>query len=80
MSEPKKKVIPFWKDCCMQIGAGGSAGFLEICIMHPLDVVKTRFQFQKGLSQYTSIADCFRKTIKNEGLDSTYSYLKFQLI
>lgn len=67
MSEPKMKVIPFWKDCCMQIGAGGTAGFFEICIMHPLDVVKTRFQFQKGQSHYTSITDCFRKTIQNEG-------------
>ena len=35
--------------------------------MYPLDVVKTRFQVQKGASQYTSIADCFGKTIKNEG-------------
>lgn len=69
MSQPPKKVIPFWKDCCMQIAAGGTAGFVEICIMHPLDVVKTRFQFQKGFgtANYTSISDCFRKTIKNEG-------------
>lgn len=70
-SSGKKAPIPFWKDCCMQIASGGTAGFFEICIMHPLDVVKTRFQFQKGFAQsnYTSIADCFRKTIQNEGLE-----------
>lgn len=40
--------------------------------MHPLDVVKTRFQVQKGNSSYTSIADCFRKMIRNEGFMAIY--------
>jgi len=65
----EKKIIPNWKNALFQITSGGSAGFVEICLMHPLDVVKTRFQFQnvkKGVS-YTSIADCFRKTIASEG-------------
>ena len=35
--------------------------------MHPLDLVKTRFQVQTGNSQFTSITDCFRKTIQTEG-------------
>jgi solute carrier family 25 2-oxodicarboxylate transporter 21 len=71
---PAKKQIPFWEDCLMQIAAGGSAGFVEICITHPLDVVKTRFQFQTATSaiKYTSIADCFGKTIKNEGFFAIY--------
>lgn len=64
--------IPVWKDCIFQISAGGIAGFLEICAMYPLDVVKTRFQVQKGKSQYTSIADCFGKTIRNEGFFAIY--------
>lgn len=33
----------------MQIAAGGSAGFVEVCIMHPLDLVKTRLQLQTKL-------------------------------
>lgn len=70
----EKRVLPFWKDALMQIAAGGTAGFVEICIMHPLDVVKTRFQFQRGFTQsnYTSISDCFKKTIKNEGFLAIY--------
>ena len=37
--------------------------------MYPLDVVKTRFQLQvKGTGeQYSSMLDCVRKIIKNEG-------------
>lgn len=34
------------KEAIIQIGAGGSAGFVEVCIMHPMDLVKTRFQLQ----------------------------------
>lgn len=36
----------FLKEAVIQIGAGGSAGFVEVCIMHPMDLVKTRFQLQ----------------------------------
>lgn len=34
------------KQAAIQIGAGGSAGFVEVCVMHPMDLVKTRFQLQ----------------------------------
>lgn len=34
------------KEAAIQIGAGGSAGFIEVCIMQPMDLVKTRFQLQ----------------------------------
>lgn len=36
----------FLRQAAMQVGAGGSAGFVEVCIMHPLDLVKTRLQLQ----------------------------------
>lgn len=52
--------------------AGAIAGVSEILTMYPLDVVKTRFQIQVGNSEYSSIADCFRKMIKNEGFGSLY--------
>lgn len=65
------KEIPHLKSAVLQVVAGGSAGFLEVCIMQPLDVVKTRMQLQntKTLSkeQYKGVFDCFGKMYKNEG-------------
>lgn len=45
--------------------------------MHPLDVVKTRFQIQTAGSAgdpnyYTSVYDCIRKMARNEGILSLY--------
>ena len=63
----KDQPLPFY----MQFIAGGTAGVTEICFMYPLDVIKTRFQLQVGTGSgpdnYTSIYDCFKKIIKNEG-------------
>ncbi|XP_013089163.1 mitochondrial 2-oxodicarboxylate carrier-like [Biomphalaria glabrata] len=59
----------------MQFVAGGCAGFIEVSIMHPLDLVKTRFQIQRGPddpNRYTSIVDCFRKMYRQEGPLSFY--------
>ncbi|KAJ9596392.1 hypothetical protein L9F63_012555 [Diploptera punctata] len=61
------------KQAAMQIGAGGSAGFVEVCIMHPLDLVKTRFQIQSSKVNpgdphyYNGIIDCMKKMYRNEG-------------
>lgn len=62
------------KQAAMQIGAGGSAGFVEVCIMHPLDLVKTRFQIQSNKVHtpgdphyYNGIVDCMKKMYSNEG-------------
>lgn len=64
------------KQAGMQIAAGGSAGFVEVCIMHPLDLVKTRLQIQSkpvpGVpfqgTYYKGVFDCFAKMYKQEGL------------
>ncbi|XP_060554594.1 mitochondrial 2-oxodicarboxylate carrier-like, partial [Ruditapes philippinarum] len=59
----------------MQFVAGGCAGFVEVSIMHPLDLVKTRFQIQRGPedpNRYTSLADCFKKMYRTEGPLSFY--------
>lgn len=52
-------------------------GFVEVCIMHPLDLVKTRLQIQSGKNltkndpkYYSGIFDCFQKMYKYEGLTS----------
>jgi solute carrier family 25 (mitochondrial 2-oxodicarboxylate transporter), member 21 len=56
-----------------QFAAGAIAGVTEILVMYPLDVVKTRFQLQVAGAgeQYTSMLDCVRKIIKNEGYPFT---------
>ncbi|KAK7863330.1 hypothetical protein R5R35_009686 [Gryllus longicercus] len=74
------------KQASMQVAAGGSAGFIEVCIMHPLDLVKTRLQIQSthakkgsmpGISavklseaQYRGVFDCLSKMYRNEGFFS----------
>jgi len=60
----------------MQFAAGAIAGVSEILTMYPLDVVKTRFQLQVGKptdpGAYTSILDCFRKIVRQEGFGRLY--------
>ncbi|XP_012539155.1 mitochondrial 2-oxodicarboxylate carrier isoform X1 [Monomorium pharaonis] len=61
------------KNAIIQIGSGGSAGFIEVCIMQPMDIVKTRFQLQVKTTKsdplyYTGIRDCMTKMYKTEGL------------
>ncbi|XP_026477909.1 mitochondrial 2-oxodicarboxylate carrier [Ctenocephalides felis] len=63
----------------MQIGAGGSAGFVEVCLMHPLDLVKTRLQLQNTTTKmmagdavviarhYNGVFDCMRTMVRTEG-------------
>ena len=58
------------KEAGRQIAAGGSAGLVEVCIMHPLDLVKTRLQLPGG--HFNGLVDCFRKTFKAEGLSGFY--------
>jgi solute carrier family 25 2-oxodicarboxylate transporter 21 len=58
------------KEAGRQIVAGGSAGLVEICIMHPLDVAKTRLQM--GKSHYSGLGDVFKKTLKHEGVRGFY--------
>ncbi|XP_070611481.1 mitochondrial 2-oxodicarboxylate carrier isoform X2 [Erythrolamprus reginae] len=65
----------FWREASQQIVAGGSAGLVEICLMHPLDVVKTRFQIQRGKSDpsgYKSLGDSFKTIFRTEGLFGFY--------
>jgi len=57
-----------------QFAAGGGAGLIEILIMQPLDVVKTRIQIQpKGMvGAYTGVYDCFNKIRTIEGTRAFY--------
>lgn len=67
---PKPGIL---KEAAIQIGAGGCAGFVEAFMMHPMDLIKTRFQLQVKMGTqdalyYTGIGDCMRKMYANEGL------------
>ncbi|XP_064279992.1 mitochondrial 2-oxodicarboxylate carrier isoform X2 [Passer domesticus] len=65
----------FLQEASHQVVAGGSAGLVEICLMHPLDVVKTRFQIQRGKTDptsYKSLGDCFRTIFQREGFLGFY--------
>ncbi|XP_034965026.1 mitochondrial 2-oxodicarboxylate carrier isoform X2 [Zootoca vivipara] len=69
------KARGFGREAAHQILAGGSAGLVEICLMHPLDVVKTRFQIQRGNTdpaRYKSLGDSFRTIFRTEGLFGFY--------
>ena len=45
---PKSETQRKLKHAGMQLVAGGSAGCVEGSLMHPLDLVKTRFQLQSN--------------------------------
>ncbi|EDW78447.1 uncharacterized protein Dwil_GK16434 [Drosophila willistoni] len=77
MASEKPREISTAKRAVFQVMAGGSAGFLEVCIMQPLDVVKTRIQIQASpvsaaVSEvhYNGVFDCFAKMYRNEGVTS----------
>ncbi|XP_062008349.1 mitochondrial arginine transporter BAC2-like [Rosa rugosa] len=50
--------------------AGGLAGVASWICCYPLDVVKTRLQAQSAYPppKYTGIVDCFRKSVREDGL------------
>merc|ERR1712168_249652 len=69
------------KTAALQLAAGGSAGCIEVLIMHPLDLIKTRFQLQSNMSsldssqQYNGVRDCMVKMYRQEGLLSFWKGL-----
>lgn len=72
MTQKKQSLL---REASHQIIAGGSAGLVEICLMHPLDVVKTRFQLQRATSEphgYKNLGHCFKTIFQNEGIYGFY--------
>ncbi|KAJ8957461.1 hypothetical protein NQ317_016984 [Molorchus minor] len=61
--------------------AGGITGGIEICITFPTEYVKTQLQLDEkgGQKQYTGIADCVKKTVKNHGFFGLYRGLSVLL-
>lgn len=61
---------------------GGIAGMIGASAVYPMDMVKTRLQFQKstGTPQYNGTTDCFRQIFRGEGLRGFYRGLPAQLV
>ncbi|KAL6723760.1 hypothetical protein Aduo_018731 [Ancylostoma duodenale] len=57
------------KDGVRQFAAGGSAGLVEVCLMHPLDLIKTRLQVAQNDK---GMWDCVSKTFRSEGVSGFY--------
>ena len=51
------------------VAAGAFAGLIEVLLMYPLDVIKTRSQLQtkNSATQYKGFIDTFRQIVKQEG-------------
>ncbi|KAH7967665.1 mitochondrial 2-oxodicarboxylate carrier [Rhipicephalus sanguineus] len=73
-SSEDEKRLPHHHKAAVQFSSGAVAGFIEVCVNHPLDVVKTRLQMQSAddPNRYKSIADCFRRMARSEGVLSVY--------
>lgn len=70
--KPKPSLL---KQAALQIVAGGSAGFVEVCIMHPLDLVKTRLQIQSKKSIGASTSSAGNQVCSE--IEAFYSYITY---
>ena len=61
---------------------GAIASAASVCVMIPMDTVKTRLVIQQGNAPlaYKGVGDCFRRIIKEEGVGSLYSSLTPRLL
>lgn len=77
MSNPKvdEKKPSLLKQAALQIVAGGSAGFVEVCLMHPLDLVKTRLQIQNKKSFRNTASSATNEVNKRNTIIYRYMYM-----
>eukprot|EP00300_Choanocystis_sp_HF-7_P007823 c15535_g1_i2.p1 GENE.c15535_g1_i2~~c15535_g1_i2.p1 ORF type:complete len:786 (+),score=193.13 c15535_g1_i2:55-2358(+) len=74
-----------FKEAVVNFLLGSVAGAAGACAVYPIDFVKTRLQNQpydakgKG-TMYNGIIDCFRKSIRHEGVLGLYRGLPAQLV
>ena len=60
--------------------AGAGAGFVATALLHPLDLIKTRFQVQESggrrLPLYRGVPHAIRTIVQLEGVAGLYAGLK----
>lgn len=67
-------------DSLYNFSLGSVAGCIGATIVYPIDLVKTRLQAQRSMSQYKNSIDCFVKIFTKEGIKGLYSGLGPQLL
>ncbi|CAH1636072.1 unnamed protein product [Spodoptera littoralis] len=74
--QPQQKSLLPQLNILPKIINGGIASIVGICIVFPLDLVKTRLQNQtigpNGEKQYKNMLDCFKQTYRAEGYFGMY--------
>lgn len=80
VSNERKERSKFGK-MCVDILAGTIAGINVTLVGHPFDTLKVRLQTQPSKNPiYSGVVDCFKKTIKWEGLGGLYKGVQSPLI
>lgn len=57
------------------LASGGAAGATSLCIVYPLEFVRTRLAVDVGRSgsrEFTGLRDCIAKTLKSDGIAGLY--------
>jgi len=74
--------LPLHKLIVKNLLMGGTSGIIGATSVYPLDMVKTRIQFQKSsvAPLYNGTIDCIRKIVAAEGVTGLYRGLPAQLV
>lgn len=57
------------------LASGGAAGATSLCIVYPLEFVRTRLAVDVGRSgsrEFSGLRDCIAKTVKSDGVTGLY--------
>lgn len=58
------------------LASGGAAGATSLCIVYPLEFVRTRLAVdvggRSGSREFTGLRDCIAKTLKSDGIAGLY--------
>jgi len=81
-SKPKVVELPLRTIIFKNLIMGGTAGIIGASSVYPMDMIKTRLQYQKsgGPVIYKGMIDCLMKILRKEGVRGLYRGLPAQLV